>query len=105
MALKLRSVICAPERPASDGPTAAVERGGPWQVYLRQTRPQTATIVPTGRTSLRISNGSKTAFRHLRTGEACIGRSDGGCRAGRPTASVLEADAPTDRHHRANWAH
>eukprot|EP00964_Phaeocystis_antarctica_P065916 scaffold39812_cov74-Phaeocystis_antarctica.AAC.1 len=78
MALKLRSAIRAPERPASDGPTAAVERGGPRQVYLRYTRPEIATIAPTGRTSLRISNGLETAFRHLRPGEACIGRSDGG---------------------------
>eukprot|EP00964_Phaeocystis_antarctica_P093665 scaffold60497_cov78-Phaeocystis_antarctica.AAC.2 len=59
--------------------TAAVEWGGPRQVYLRYTRPQTATIAPTGRTSLRISNGLETAFRPLHPGEAFIGRSDGGC--------------------------
>eukprot|EP00964_Phaeocystis_antarctica_P060821 scaffold36298_cov84-Phaeocystis_antarctica.AAC.2 len=70
MALKLRSAICAPERPVSDGPTAAVERGGPRQIYLRHTRPQTASPAPTGRTSLRISNGLETAFRHLRPAEA-----------------------------------
>eukprot|EP00964_Phaeocystis_antarctica_P162341 scaffold136462_cov178-Phaeocystis_antarctica.AAC.1 len=79
MALKLRSAICAPERPASDGPTADVERGGPRQVCLRHKRPKSAVNAPTGRTSLRISNGLETAFRHLRPGEACIGRPDGGC--------------------------
>ena len=105
MASKLRSAVCAPERAASDGQTAAVERGGPRQVYLRYTRPETASIAPTGRTSLRISNGLETAFDHLRTGETCIGRSEGGCRAGRPMASVLEAYTPRDRQHRANWAH
>eukprot|EP00964_Phaeocystis_antarctica_P063272 scaffold37955_cov63-Phaeocystis_antarctica.AAC.1 len=68
-------------------------------------RPITARAARIGRTSLRITDGSKTAFRHLRTGEACIGRSDGGCRAGRPMASVLEVYAPRDRQHRANWAH
>ena len=83
MAPKLRSAICAPERPASDGPTAAVERGGPRQVHLRYTRPEVATIAPTGRTSLRISNGSKTAFRHSRSGEAIGGRPDGGDRTER----------------------
>ena len=43
-------------------------------------RPITARAAPIGRTSLRITDGFKTAFRHLRTGEACIGRPDRGDR-------------------------
>ena len=52
-------------------------------MYLRHTRPQTASTAPTGRTSLRISNGLETAFRHLRSGEAIGGRPDRGDRTER----------------------
>ena len=53
MAPKLRSALRAPERPTSDGLTAAIKRANPRQVCLGRTPPKARCSAPTGPTSTR----------------------------------------------------